>query len=165
MRALKILLIVLLVVLVGFMIAVLFSASDDAPDPESKKIVAIMLISIGLGIFLGIMALLYHLISFRYYRTSKRMQKLKKVPAYFVVCAILSHIYFLLISVTFLGGVIFNVIQVRSEAPVFYFITLSTLVYAIVSIIETSVLKKRIRQYKEDVFLRDEIDTIGISES
>ncbi|WP_162819708.1 hypothetical protein [Kordia sp. SMS9] len=143
-----------------------FGATEDATDPKTKKFFAIMLVSIGLGIFLGIMALSYHFISFRYYRKTNRMRRMKKVPAYFLVCAILSHIYFLLISTTFLAGGIFGFMDIKnSEAFVFYLITLFIFAYAIGSLIETGILKKRIRQYEKDVFLRDEIDTIGVSES
>ncbi|MEM6718379.1 MAG: hypothetical protein AAF611_03590 [Bacteroidota bacterium] len=165
MRVLKVVLIVCLVSLLGFLIAIFLGSSYEAADPKSKQLFAGMLISIGLGIFLGIMALLYHVQSFRYYRQSKRMQKIKKIPAFFIVCAILSHIYFLLISVAILVSAIFEIIQVRSDMIGTYFLVVATLVYAIVSIIEVSVLKKQIRMYEADVFLRDEIDTIGFTES
>lgn len=165
MRFLKITLLVCLVVLLTVMVLMFFGVNYDASDPKSKELLAGMLISVGLGIFLGIMALMYHVLSFRYYRRSKRMQTIKKIPAAFMVCAILSHIYFLLISVTILLGTIFNIIKISSNIFSFYLLMFFTFVYAIVSIVEISFLKKRIRLYKADVFLREEIDTIGLSKS
>ena len=121
-----------------------------------------MLISIGLGIFLGIMSILYHALSFRYYNTFKGRRKIKKVPAFFVVCTILSHIYFLLISLVMISGSMIGFIDVNGEEFWLYLIALSVLSYAILGIIETTIFKRRIQQYKEEVFLRNEIDTIGL---
>jgi len=166
MKTLKIVLILCLLALLTCLIMIFLGASYDNSSLTPKKTLAVMMISIGLGIFLGIMAFLYHLLSFRYYKKNRHMQKIKKVPAFFIVCTILSHIYFLLISVFMLAGSLINFVEAHIEEDVwFYPVMLCILVYAVLGIIETTVFKKRIQQYKADVFLRDEIDTIGLSGS
>ena len=165
MRFLKVILILLLIVLQLLLILSLFGVEVDPAEEDSESFIMVLKTVIYTGIILGFVAFVYHIKSFKYYRKSKRMKKLVKVHAIFWILGILSHVYFLLFGLLMLIGAIVEMVDtVRGQDFIWSFvIVLVVLAYSITSIVETTILKKRIKRYEEEIGLRDEIDTIGIS--
>jgi amino acid transporter len=152
-------------VILKFVLFITLYGVPQEVTAENKLFITTLTITVYVGIFLGMMAFIYHIKSFKYYRKSKRMKRLVKVHPVFWVVSILSHVYFLLFGLIMLLGVIVEMIDaVRGRQSYWGLImTVVVLAYAITSIVEATILKKRIKRYEEEIQLRGEIDTIGIS--
>ncbi|WP_420574837.1 hypothetical protein [Kordia sp.] len=162
MRVYKIILIfilafILLVMSVGAI--GIYSASNHNSDTK------FMLLFAGIGIFVGLLAMWYHIVSFRYYRPSKRAVKAKKIPLILWIGAIASGVCYAFFGILSAFG---NIAAISTRgmraADLPIFIALAVIVlYGIFSIIETSILSKRIKKQKEECNAQNEIDEIGSS--
>ena len=114
-----------------------------------------------IGIVLGFLAILYHIKSFRYYRKSKRRKKVKNLALVLWISAVAFDVYILFFSIFALLGISTEGAIVDSEMVMIIIVVIVFLLYAIGSLLEVSLLKKRIKKQQEEVLLKDEIDEIG----
>jgi hypothetical protein len=155
MRAYKIILLIILALLIGLMI---FSMINTYEYMKQNSEVIYIVIIIAIGLIAAILAFIYHIKSFRYYRESKRKEELGKLPMILWVGSIVTGVYYLLFGTFGILGLIGSNLQYDST------MILSLIIIALFgafSLVETSILKKRIKILHEENTLHNEIDEIG----
>ncbi|QHI36749.1 hypothetical protein IMCC3317_21190 [Kordia antarctica] len=159
MRAFKIILIIILI-LVLFILALGTIEIYKENRPEAFAIC----IFTSIGIVFGLLTIVYHIKSFRYYRKSKRLEKAKKISIILWISAVASSIYTLFFGAVALLGISANTAELSSNPEYLSMIIMLIIIllYGISSLVEVSLLKKRIKTQREEVLLHTEIDEIGL---
>jgi membrane protease YdiL (CAAX protease family) len=162
MRAFKIILLIILAFILFMMVLGIIDVYG-AFKQNSEAIYMVIVIAIGL--IAAILALIYHIKSFRYYRESKRKGKDRKLPIILWIGAIVTGVYYLLFGVVAILGAIMSNAQINSNVYDITMITFMVIIalFGIFSLVETSILKKRIKQLKAECTTKDEISSIGNS--
>jgi amino acid transporter len=156
MRTYKITLIIMLV----FVMILLFlgvSGIDTISNPDAGAIFILLLI----GIVLGLLTMVFHVKSFRYYSISKRHLKVKKLSIVLWVCAIVLSIYVLIFAVFSTIGLSMGQYKYNTQMIIMLGMVLLLFFYGVGSLIEVFILKKRIKILHEENTLHNEIDEIG----
>lgn len=158
MRVFKILLIIILILV----LFILVLGTIEIYRENSPAALAISVFT-SIGIVFGLLTIVYHIKSFRYYRKSKRLEKAKKMSIVLWVSAVISGIYTLFFGAFALLGISANNTELSSKSEYFVMIIMLIIILlsGISSLVEVSLLKKRIKTQREEVLLQDEIDDIG----
>lgn len=156
MRIFKVILIIILVVIVSLLI----HGTNNwftSNERDAKTIAVLMLI----GVVLGLLGIVYHIMTFRYYRKSKKQEKPRKIPIILWFGIVASSIYILLFGVLMIIGITVSGSLRDSEKYYIYTILIFLINYGIGSLVEASLLDKRIKKQYEEMTLHNEIDDIG----
>lgn len=159
MRAFKITLIIVLALFILFIVMGMIGINQEIEyNPDALYII----IFISIGIILGLAAMLCHIKTFRYYRKSKSRKKVKKVSIFLWIAAVASSVYILLFSIFAFIGTFMEPNSVRNAEAFFTKLILIILFfYGVGSLVEISIVKKRIKKQHEEMSLQDEINEIG----
>lgn len=161
MRAYKIILIIILALLIGLMILSMIQIYGNIKR-NSELIYVIIFLAI--GVVIGIVAFAYHIKSFRYYRESKRKEEVVKLSVILWIGAVATGVYYLLFGMLATVGSVMNGVQINSDAfEIGMTICMAVIaLFGVCSLIETSILKKRVKIQREETKLHNEIDEIGM---
>jgi len=160
MRVYKIILILITIVSLLFMSLAMFYLEKVFGGNSGYFIVLIFVAS---GFVLSLLTLFYHIKSFRYYRKSKPYKKEDKGAVFLRFSAVGHSIYCILFGVTILLAAIIKSQEKNAESfgMIIKLIMVVYLLYGIFSILETVLLRKRIKKIKKEQETKNEIQAIG----
>ena len=162
MRAYKI---ILLIILAFILFMMVFGIIEIYKNIKQNSEVMYIIIFAVVGLVAGVLAAVYHIKSFRYYRESKRKEKVGKLSIILWIGAVATGIYYVIFGTFGFIGVIGSNSHINSSiydiAQIMFMVVIA--LFGIFSLIETSILKKRIKQLKAEHTTKDEISSIGNS--
>lgn len=158
MRALKIILITILAISLIVMVLGFTELLESATISQEDKLIAIM---IGLGFSLGLMAMVYHIKSFRFYNRNVSHKKPYKVAISLWIGAILSGFYFSSIGFLSFLGYFLSMLDGNDESIVSLLMMFSIFLFGALSLVEILILKNQIKKCRLQNETTNEIDFIG----
>ncbi|PTX58697.1 hypothetical protein C8N46_1125 [Kordia periserrulae] len=156
MRLIKILLIVATLILMG---AVLYVVFVELPKVQYNPALTELYIYLSLAFVSAFLAFLFHIKSFRFYRSKEKRNIHKNVRKIFWVGTICFSAFLLYIT----GSAIYSMIRFIEygyNTKDFLFLFLFA-IPAFLGFLEASILRKRIRRLRTEDDVIGEIDTIG----
>ncbi|MEM6686876.1 MAG: hypothetical protein AAF617_13915 [Bacteroidota bacterium] len=156
MKVLKIILIICSLIVIG---GVFYIIWIDLSRISLRRTPYYLYINLGLALVFSVANIIYHIKSFRFYRSKEKWQLDKKVSK-ILWAGVICFSCFLL----YLGSVtLYSVLQFMRYG--FYTRAMLTVLIFIIpgflGFLEASLLKKRIRRLRSETNTIDEIDTIG----
>jgi len=162
MRVYKIILIIILAFTLFMMV---FGMIEIYGSIQRTPELIYAIIFIVFGLVAGVLAFIYHIKSFRYYRASKQKEKVKKLPLILWIGAIATGVYYLLFGIFGILGTVENTAETGTNKfeVIMTICMIVILVFGVFSLVETSILKKRIKRLQTEHTTKDEISSIGSS--
>ncbi|EDP97631.1 hypothetical protein U8527_04740 [Kordia algicida OT-1] len=158
MRALKIILIIILAV---FLIVMALGFADLLSNNVITQEDRLIAITIGLGFSLGLMAMVYHIKSFRFYNNHTSQKKLYKVAISLWIGAILSGFYFSSIGFLSFLGYFLSMLDGSDESIMSLLMMFSIFLFGALSMLEIFILNKQLKKHRLKQETVEEIDFIG----
>lgn len=156
MRLFKILLLLGPIAVIGMLLYLIFFEILARPDID-MPIRGYVYISIAFTT--ATLNIVYHIVSFQFYKAKERVNMEKKIPKVLWIGGICFASFTL-----FIGGAslysFFRYVEYEFDAKQFVFLSMF-LGLGLLSFLELSLLKRRIKQLQKELETKDDIDTIG----